>query len=277
MRMLLIEDDEMSRELWTLLLANEGYEVEVAESGEQALELLQAARQQDRESPDVVLADLQLPGLSGAALAAALRAAGRQRSEQRERTLLLAMSGSEPRRTALKGFDGFLLKPFSMETLGMAISGAGMRAENGIALLEPRNGASEVRVLDEAVFARLTAALPEAKLRELYDLFLKDTSMRLERLRGTAEERHDEVFRRGAHAIKGACGMIGATELRGMAAAMEESGLTNGTAEVMASLNRFATACERLESMLGRRWVHPRGDTQDADGGKVRPQEAKLR
>jgi CheY-like chemotaxis protein len=277
MRMLLIEDDEMSRELWTLLLANEGYEVEVAGSGEQAMQLLQRAREQGLEAPDVVLADLQLPGLSGAALASALRASGRQRSERRERTLLLAMSASEPRRTALKGFDGFLLKPFSMETLGMAISGAGMRAENGIARLEPRQRANEVTVLDEAVFARFTTAMPGEKLQELYRLFLHDTRMRLERLRSAAAERHDEVFRRGAHEIKGACGMIGATELRAMAAAMEESGLTRGAAEVTASLNRFATACERLEAMLERRWAHPRGDMQDADDAQVRPGEAKLR
>jgi hypothetical protein len=36
---------------------------------------------------------------------------------------------------------------------------------------------------------------------------------------------------------------------------MEESGLDQGTLEVPARLDRFLTACERLEGMLERRWV----------------------
>jgi CheY-like chemotaxis protein len=85
MRMLLIEDDAMSRELWTMLLESEGYTVTAAESGEQAVQLLQTARQGQMEAPDVVLADLQMPGLAGAALAAALRGVCRQRTDGQER------------------------------------------------------------------------------------------------------------------------------------------------------------------------------------------------
>jgi CheY-like chemotaxis protein len=268
--MLLVEDDAMSRELWTMLLESEGHAVAAAESGEQAVQLMQTARQGEMEAPDVVLADLQMPGLAGAALAAALRGVGRQRSNGQERTLLLAMSASEPRRTALKGFDGFLLKPFTTAALGQAISGAGLRVENGVASLEPQvgknggngghggnggNGGAEAKVLDEAVWERLGAAMPEVKLRELYTLCISDTRARIARMRKAAEEQHEEVFRRSAHEIKGACGMIGAAELRSLATAMEESGLEHGTLEVAASLNRFLTACERLEGMLGKRWV----------------------
>jgi CheY-like chemotaxis protein len=265
--MLLVEDDAMSRELWTMLLESEGHAVAAAESGEQAVQLMQTARQGEMEAPDVVLADLQLPGLAGAALAAALRGVGRKRSNGQERTLLLAMSASEPRRTALKGFDGFLRKPFTPAALGRAISGAGLRAENGVASLELQvgknggnggndgNDGNAAKVLDEAVLERLRSTMPEARLRELYALCLSDTRARIERMREAAEERQDEVFRRGAHEIKGACGMIGAAELRSLATAMEAAGLEHGTPEVMAGLDRFHAACERLEGMLGRRWV----------------------
>src|ERR1700731_3586073 len=205
MRMLLVEDDAMSLELWTMLLESEGYTVTAAASGQQAVELLQTVRQEAMEAPDVVLADLQMPGLAGAALAAALRGVCRQRTDGQERTLMLAMSASEPRRAALKGYDGFLLKPFTLEALGMAISGAGLRAEIGAATLEPRvggTGGDAARVLDEAVYARLIATMPGDKLRELYALCLSDTRVRIERMRKAAAEWHDEVFRRSAHEIK---------------------------------------------------------------------------
>jgi CheY-like chemotaxis protein/HPt (histidine-containing phosphotransfer) domain-containing protein len=255
MRVLLIEDDAMTRDLWTLLLEQEGYQVTGAESGERALQLLQEGRMRELPAPDVVLTDIQMPGIAGSALAAALRAACRQKTDDQERTLLLAMSASEPRRTVLKGYDGFLLKPFTMEALGRALSGAGQRAENGAASPQPRLGGTETMVLDEVVYSRLLETMPEEKLRELYAFCMGDTRMRVQRMRVAAELRHDEVFRRTAHEIKGACGMIGATELRGMAALLEESGLSNGVGEALANLNRFMMACERLEGMLGRRWV----------------------
>jgi CheY-like chemotaxis protein len=255
MRVLLIEDDAMTRELWELLLGTEGYQVTGAGSGEQALQLLQEGRLREQPAPDVVLTDIQLPGIAGAALAAALRAVFRQKTADQERTLLLAMSASEPRRTALKGYDGFLLKPFTIETLGKAISAAGQWAENGAVSPQPRLGGTGATVLDEVVYTRLLATMPEAKLRELYAFCMGDTRMRLERMRAAAEAGQEELFRRAAHEIGGACGMIGASELRGLAAAMEESGLDQGTLEVPARLDRFLTACERLEGMLERRWV----------------------
>jgi HPt (histidine-containing phosphotransfer) domain-containing protein len=97
--------------------------------------------------------------------------------------------------------------------------------------------------------------MPLERMKELYTLCLSDTRARVERMRVTAESRHADLFRRSAHEIKGACGMIGATELRGLAAALEEAGLENGPVEVTLGLDRFMAACERLEAMLGRRWV----------------------
>jgi CheY-like chemotaxis protein len=255
MRVLLIEDDAMTRELWELLLEHEGYQVTGAESGERALQLLQEGRLREQPAPDVVLTDIQLPGITGSALAGALRGLCRPRTTaEQERTLLLAMSATEPRRTVLKGYDGFLLKPFTAAALRVAISGAVQRAENEVA--SPRRpNETQTKILDEAVYARLLGTMPKAKLRELYALCVGDTRMRLKRMCGAAEAGHEEVFRQAAHEIKGACGMIGAIELRGIAAAMEESGLNQGRLEALASLDRFLTACERLEGMLERRWV----------------------
>ncbi|HWZ52537.1 MAG TPA: response regulator [Granulicella sp.] len=255
MRMLLVEDDAMTREFCTLLLESEGHAVEVAESGEQALELLRTAGRQEMEAPDVVLADIQMPGIAGAELALALRGACRRGAEEGEqdRTLLLAMSASEPLRATLNGYDGFVLKPFTMEALGLAIARAGLRGDGNAG--SESGDEVEVPELDEAVFARLVATMPVDRLRELYALGLGDTRVRIERMRAAAGARDEEMFRRTAHQIKGACGMIGASELRAMAGGLERTGLGDGTLEVTQCLNRFAMACERLEGMLRRRWT----------------------
>ena len=71
LRLLLIEDDELSREVLTLQMTAQGYQVESAESGGAALLLLE---QMQHPLPNAVLTDLQLPGTSGQDLLHRLRA-----------------------------------------------------------------------------------------------------------------------------------------------------------------------------------------------------------
>ncbi|MEI8051093.1 MAG: response regulator transcription factor [Actinomycetes bacterium] len=66
-RILIVEDDERIRSSMRLSFEGEGYDVDEAESGEQALDLF-------RESPqDLVLVDLMLPGMDGFECCRALR------------------------------------------------------------------------------------------------------------------------------------------------------------------------------------------------------------
>lgn len=58
-RVLLVDDDELLRELLQMQIELEGHDVEVAEDGEAALEIL------DRESFDVVVLDLMMPVMDG--------------------------------------------------------------------------------------------------------------------------------------------------------------------------------------------------------------------
>ncbi len=67
-RVLVVEDEISYSEALTYLLRKEGYDVSVAETGPQALELF------DREGADIVLLDLMLPGLPGTEVCRQLRA-----------------------------------------------------------------------------------------------------------------------------------------------------------------------------------------------------------
>ncbi len=66
-RILVIEDDPYAREALTLLLDFYGYEVVSASNGTDGLDLLTEA------TPDLVVTDWRMPGLSGLALCRALR------------------------------------------------------------------------------------------------------------------------------------------------------------------------------------------------------------
>jgi DNA-binding response OmpR family regulator len=64
---LIVDDDEPTRELITSYLAESGYCVRAAENVARAVELMNELR------PDVVLTDLWMPGLSGVELVAHVR------------------------------------------------------------------------------------------------------------------------------------------------------------------------------------------------------------
>lgn len=59
MRILVVDDDQRLTQLLQLILESRGVGVTVAHNGQQALEYL------ERESPDVILLDLVMPGMSG--------------------------------------------------------------------------------------------------------------------------------------------------------------------------------------------------------------------
>ncbi len=228
LRILLVDDDELSRELLSLLLADQGYEIASAESGDAALRLADG-------DTEVVLTDIQMPGLSGSELAQRMRVVA-------PRAILLAMSGSQPPPEALHGYDGFLLKPFNMEQFALAC----MQKTALPPEFKAENTTAEA--LDAAIYGKLSAAMQPAQVAQLYALCLSDAAERVAAMRECAAHGDDEGYRKAAHAIKGSCGMVGAVQLRTLAGRMEEQGLA--TANHVASLDEFMLASERLRRIL---------------------------
>jgi HPt (histidine-containing phosphotransfer) domain-containing protein len=160
------------------------------------------------------------------------------------------MSASAPGDGSDREFDGFLLKPFTMETLAAAIAGKTAKAVN------ESNGAAAATVLDEAVCSKLAGSMRRPQLEQLYTLCLADAETRLAAMRQAASGGDDAAYKRQAHAIKGGCGMVGALELQTLATSMEERGLSD---DHVASLKEFIVACERLRGMLiAREIIHDR-------------------
>ncbi|MCM2257754.1 MAG: response regulator [Vicinamibacteria bacterium] len=112
---LLVEDDPALRELIQEVLVEAGYAVQVAAHAEQALAV------NSRSSPDVLVTDVVMPGLSGLELARRLR-------ERRPGLHVLFISGYSG--DALAGRDGLeagvrlLEKPFTPEALLRALRAA---------------------------------------------------------------------------------------------------------------------------------------------------------
>lgn len=109
-RILIIEDNPKNRLLVRDILSFKGYVVLEAENGEAGVSI---ARQ---ERPDLVLVDIQMPGMDGFTVLCALRAEPATRGLPVVALTALAMCGDQEKILAA-GFDGYLAKPFHLEEL----------------------------------------------------------------------------------------------------------------------------------------------------------------
>ena len=155
---ILVVDDELSmREFISILLEREGYEVLTAADASTALERLSA-------SPiDLVISDVQMPGLNGLELLARIRTS----SPDTAVLLVTAYSTAEQAVEAMKlGAYDYLAKPFKVEELKILVRNA----------LEKRDLQRENLLLREQArvsegFGTLIGTSP--RMRELFSLLRK--------------------------------------------------------------------------------------------------------
>lgn len=111
LRVLIADDDRDNATMLAVVLGDEGHEVVVALRGDEALELSRLFR------PDVLIADVNMPGISGYAIARELR-----HRHGNLAPLLIAISGvwTKPSDRLLGeavGFDHYLVKPVELKEL----------------------------------------------------------------------------------------------------------------------------------------------------------------
>lgn len=114
-RVLMIEDDPESCYLQSYLLRRHGFEVITAHEGKSGLRLGQHMR------PDVVLVDVELPGMDGVELLKRMR-----KDESMKDRVMIVVSAScelETRARAFEaGADAFICKPIAVETFADDVS-----------------------------------------------------------------------------------------------------------------------------------------------------------
>jgi type II secretory ATPase GspE/PulE/Tfp pilus assembly ATPase PilB-like protein/CheY-like chemotaxis protein len=109
-KVLLVEDEEQLRRVMKDLLEREGYIVTEARDGVQALD------QVDRHAPDIIVLDLNLPGLDGYSVLQQLRS---RPATQGIPVMVLTAKGDEDNEVRVfeLGADDFITKPFRARAL----------------------------------------------------------------------------------------------------------------------------------------------------------------
>lgn len=107
LRILVVEDDDLIRELVNLVLSGAGYEVMTATDGAAALQAIEGAQ------PDLVLLDMRMPGMDGWEFARRYRA----QPEPHAPIVVLTAARDAAARAAEIQANGYLGKPFDVNEL----------------------------------------------------------------------------------------------------------------------------------------------------------------
>jgi sigma-B regulation protein RsbU (phosphoserine phosphatase) len=139
MKILVAEDQTVSRRILEASLRKWGYEVEGVENGTRAWEILQG-----EEAPQLAILDWLMPGMDGIEICRQIRL--RPQTQPVYIILLSARSGREDKIHGLQaGADDYITKPFDRDELRA-------RVQVGIRVLELQGAlAHRVRQLEEAL------------------------------------------------------------------------------------------------------------------------------
>lgn len=114
-RILLVEDNELNRDMLSRRLKRSGYDILFAEDGQRAVDMALA------EMPDLILMDLSLPVMDGLEATRVLREDARTAKLRVIALTSHAMSGDRDRAIAA-GCDDYDTKPVDLERLLAKIS-----------------------------------------------------------------------------------------------------------------------------------------------------------
>jgi two-component system, cell cycle response regulator DivK len=106
-RILVVEDNPLNMKLFAAMIAAEGYEVLEAADGLRGLELAQ------RQHPDLIILDIQLPGMSGLQVTQTLKADAATHDIPIIATTAYAGRGDEELILA-SGCDAYMAKPIAI-------------------------------------------------------------------------------------------------------------------------------------------------------------------
>jgi two-component system, cell cycle response regulator DivK len=115
-RVLVVEDNPLNLKLIKDVLEYQGFDVLTAASGEEGVVAALSA------SPDLVLMDLQLPGIDGHEALSRIRADPRCNGIPVVAVTAFAMK-EDAERAAAAGFDGYIAKPIDIRALPGQVAG----------------------------------------------------------------------------------------------------------------------------------------------------------
>ena len=259
LRVLVCEDNLVNQKVLLAMLERLGHDALVADDGASAWEVL------ERGSVDLVLTDLEMPGLGGLELARRVRAREAERGGPRVPIVGATAHVGKEGELLDAGMDAHLGKPFTLDQLTEVLEGvrrpsdAGKRATGSSARRVASDPAppDAAEVLDAGIIEelrRLQAASGTTLLADLLASFRGDVPARVEELRAAAgvERRRARQQPRPPSLARSAPAVIGASRVAARATEIESNARTAPAETTMARVEELAREVGRALDAFAR-------------------------
>jgi signal transduction histidine kinase/CheY-like chemotaxis protein len=283
-RVLLVEDNELNREVALGLLEDAHLTIEIAENGQVAVQMV------SEHNYDLVLMDMQMPVMDGLAATRAIRL-----KPQFQSLPIIAMTAnvmeSDRERCTEAGMNDHLAKPIDPAALFAALLRWIKPRADVVAKAAPESPAATSRVLEPAP----SPAIPTLQIEGVdtqsalrrtggnpkrYEMLLRKfaESANVDEIRDALASGDTATAVRTAHSLKGAAANLGATAVANSAAEVE-TGIKAGQS-VQPQLDTLATklraAVEAIRSALPNEQVGESARAATADPASVAAPLRKL-
>ena len=241
LRVLVVDDVDANRRLAQAMLRRFGHFCEVATSGLEAVEKVVAG------GYDIVLMDIQMPGING------IEAARRIRERLGALPRIIAVTANDMpgdrERCRAAGMDTYVTKPIQLEALRAAVEHSAAGAA------KPSARPADAGPID---WRRIDSLKPfdadGSMVSGAITLFLADAPDRIEMMRESYAARDAAGLASASHALKGAAANIGAAQLEELSRAIEafaNEGHLEGAGEPIGGLAK--ALAEVREALAARR------------------------
>jgi CheY-like chemotaxis protein len=208
-KILVVDDDELNRRMMQVLLKREGYQVDLASNGLEALDMIK------RQHYDVVFMDLQMPMMDG------IEASRRIRKWENggKHTFIVALTASylpeKGQELFDAGIDNYISKPFELEHIQRLLKYS-LTPRPSIAHIAEQLAASAEespkQILDIEKGIQQVGGDPET-YRELLGDFIDGLPERLRLIQHSFTKRDLAGLSRAAHNLNGVAANLGALQL----------------------------------------------------------------
>ena len=246
LRILVAEDNEINRAVVTGILEKEGHSLAHVKNGDEAV------RAAGQESFDLVLMDVQMPGMDGFEATRAIRDA---ETGNGRRTRIVAMTAhamkGDRENCLAAGMDDYISKPIRKEDL-LGVLPSARKPRPGVTARKKNNGPPKATVATLYSREELIEQCDgdEELMEKLIALFRENTPPLLEAMQ-TAISRDDGVALAGAaHKLLSSLGAFGAVGARELTQQLEAEARRPGLAGAQASLKKLEYEIDKISGAL---------------------------
>ncbi|MEP7168321.1 MAG: tetratricopeptide repeat protein [Bacteroidota bacterium] len=243
--LLLVEDNKVNQFLAKQLLTKMGFGVEIAGGGKQALEILQ------KKNFDVILMDVQMPGMTGYELCEHIR---KQLEDPVNRIPIIALtayaSNQEKDRAISAGMNDYITKPYSpQELLSVILKYVGHKADRVSLKIEPVNIDAPESVMMKTIFSVIGNNKEDAA--NLIEMFLLQVPSINNTLEKSISEKNWEAAFQAAHKVKSSLKLLKIEKLSESITTLEErTRAKSGTETIPELFKTYLKQCNECLEVL---------------------------